>query len=748
MAVNKHSANGRSNGYSDIPLIWWLGAFAIALFFVVFPYNRAMFNGYQISFEKTINNGLFYIFALLLISVFYLLRKWKLDSHVGILSILVPLFPVIYWISSLQAVSDYYAVYMTLVYAAFCGLLLVGLYAAQWQSTRSLIEAGMMLSGGIIVLFGLLNLFGQYYYQDALWLAHDGYRLTSVFQYSNTYAGYLIALFLAAVYYAVHGTKTSIRLASAAWLVPIWLSFMLTYSRGAIVVIPVIVLLVLPFLRLSKQIAYVLYMVVSVGVTMLVLGKISSNTAAIAVLVQPTSEKAPSPVSLFSALPLQSWGLLLLASAITTAAIWLYHAKLEKWVERKLEKLSSRKLSTIFMPALIVVAGVAGAALLIGSPAVRSLLPEQLADRVANINFQQHSVLERITFYKDGLSAASDYPMLGAGGGAWQAMYEQYQNNPYESRQAHSFYIQVLVEVGWIGLIALLALLGYIYFLYIRSHIRHPELRGSHFVFFIMSVSLLLHSAIDFDMSYVYIGALVFVSLGCMLAPYASKLAITRFNALTQKPWQQMIYPGAIAVMTVVLLFVTIQNNRALANYDKTLQKAAQQQANFSELITSLDKSISLAPSQSAYSVMKANWLLQGYDQNTDSGLLVLAADAIDQALTSDPYSRGLFVHKIQLLQKSKATEQLLSVVDETLIKFPWDITFYETAMISYDQAHTEALTDQNTDKANAYKTRILEISAEIQRRLDLLATLPPEQQQGRNFAITEPMSAILGSLE
>jgi hypothetical protein len=748
MAAKKQHVTGKRGGYSEIPFIWWIGAFAVALFFVIFPYNRGMFNGYEVGFEKAINNGLIYVLLLLLAASIYLVRKWKLNSHIGILSIAVFLLPLIYWISSWQAVSGYYATYMTLIYAALCALFLTGLYSAQWNGTRAVIEGGIMASGALIVLLGLFYLFGQLYKHDALWLAHDGYRLTSVFQYSNTYAGYLIALFLAAVYYAAHGSKAYIRLASAALLVPIWLSFMLTYSRGAIVVIPVVVLLLLPFLRLSKQIAYMLYMAVSIGATMLVLGKISSNTASIAAIVQPTAEKAPSTISLFSALPLQSWGLTLLASIITLAAVWVYQAKLDKWVEAKLQKMAQRKLSAIMMPAALVVVSVAAAALLLGIPAVRSLLPDQLAERLATINFQQHSVLERMTFYKDGVKAASDYPVLGAGGGAWQSIYEQYQNNPYQSRQAHSFFVQVLVETGWLGLLTLLGLLAYIYFLYIRSYIRYPEQRGSTLVFFIISLSLLIHSAIDFDMSYVYIASLLFVSLGCMLAPFSSKLVIPRLDGLSFKAWQNSIIPSLLAVAAIVMLFTTIQQNRALSIYDDTRQKAVMQQSSFQELVAGLDKAISLAPKQSAYAVTKAGWLLQGYEQSQDAGYLTLAGETLDHVAKHEPYSKGYFVYKMTLLQLDGNVEQQLLLADETLIKFPWDITFYEAAMKSYNQARVTAVDGQDTDKAAAYTTRIRDISSEIQRRIDLLATLPPEQQQGRNFAFTETMKAILGSLD
>ena len=725
----------------------WLGAAGIALFLFLFPYNRGLFNGYEISFESPLYGASIYIGVLMLATAGYLFRNWKLNSYQGLLSIAVLALPLLYWISSFQAVAIHHANLMVIIYTVLAGLFITGLYLTESKLARLTSESAFMAAGYVIVIYGLFNLFGQIYYQHAVWLAHDGYRLTSVFQYSNTYAGFLIALFLMSLYYAVHSNRLWIQLLHAAMLVPIWVSFMLTYSRGAIVIIPVIVLIVLPFLRLSKQIAYMLYMGLSILISMLLLSKLAANANAIADIVQPTETKPPGTISLFSAMPLESWGLLLLGSAITATLAWLYGAKASNWVEVKLEKLSNRKWSMIAIPAVVIVLSIAVAGVLLGSSAVRGLLPDQLSSRLENLNFQQHSVLERITFYKDGLKVAQDYPLIGGGGGAWQAMYEQYQNNPYESRQAHSFFIQVLVETGWLGLIALIVLLGFIYFLYIRSYIRFPELRGSHLIFFIMSLTLLMHSAIDFDMSYLYISALVFLSLGCMLAPYGSKLLIPQLEKMSSKSWLSVSYSGLLALVAIVVLIVSIQQNSAVKNYTKTVTLAMEQRTSIDDLLNSLDKSIKASPKQTAFTLMKADWLSQIYTQSNEPAHLEQALETIAQAKKYDPYNRGLFSVQLKLLQASNQLEESLPVIEETLVKFPWDISFYETAMTNYAGLRKHALAAADTALADQYKQRMLEISDEISRRIDLLATLPEEQQQGRSFDYTDAIKQALDSL-
>lgn len=748
MSARNKSKSSTQTLTPDLTLLRWIGTIGLALFLVIFPYEKGLFNGYELSFEGPIYGALIFGYILMAVTAAYVYRSSQLNSFRGILSIAVMLLPFIYWLSSFQAVSGYYAKFMTLVFFLLAALFISGLYFAETKLSRKTIEYAIMLSSYLVVLFGLLNLFGQMYYRDALWLAHDGYRLSSVFQYSNTYAGFLAALFLVSLYYAVHCIRPSARLIHAAMLVPIWISFMFTYSRGAIVVIPVMVLILLPFLRLTKQIAYIVFMVLSVLVSMAILGKLTTNTDTIAKLVQPTESKVQSPISLFSSLPLQSWGLLLLGIVITTGIIMLYHAKASAFLEDKLAKLSSYKWSFAAVPVITIVIIAIAAGSLLGSSAIRGLLPDKIAARFENINLQQHSVLERMTFYKDGLHVAEDYPLLGGGGGAWQAMYEQYQNNPYWSRQAHSFFVQVLVESGWTGLIALIGLLTFVYLLYIRSFIRYPELRGSHFIFFILSLTLLLHSAIDFDMSYIYISALVFISLGCMLAPYSSKLIIERLKGKTEQSWQKVAYPAVIGLLSLFLLFVAIRENSAVQKYDKVYELAVQQQTPLDQLLPMLNDAIDVSPKHATFSLTKADWLEQAYKQTTVASLLDDALSAVKQGRESDPYNRGLLMSQYRLLQEKGLFEESLAIIDEGVGKFPWDINLYEAAVTSYAKANQTALAEQNGAKAKEYAQRVNDLSNEIKRRIDQLALLPAEQQQGRSFAFTPVMEEAIAQLE
>lgn len=150
---------------------------------------------------------------------------------------------------------------------------------------------------------------------------------------------------------------------------------------------------------------------------------------------------------------------------------------------------------------------------------LRQLLPDNIEAKIAQINFNQNSVLTRGTFFEDALSLWKDYPITGAGGGAWKALYEVYQSTPYTSREAHSFYLQVLVESGLIGVTSLFVIVVCAFYHFIRSYRRKAEEDQVPYLgFFILVTALLLHSAIDFNMSFIIIGTILYLGLGGLVA--------------------------------------------------------------------------------------------------------------------------------------------------------------------------------------------------------------------------------------
>ncbi|EFM09144.1 O-antigen polymerase [Paenibacillus curdlanolyticus YK9] len=726
-------------------------ALLLGLWFIIFPYQTGLFNALLFNFENSILQAALYLVILLLGTsiVAVMQRKQTEASTLGVVAA-VWVIPLCYVISSFGAVSSYYAHWMILINALAAAMFFIAVIGSRHAIGRNMIEWSIVASGYIIVAWGLLNAFGIAYSRDALWEAQPGqYRLTSVFQYSNTYAALLIALFLVALYYSTHAANRYWRALHALMLVPIFVSFMLTLSRAALLLLPVLVLCLLPFLRLSKQILLLLYMIVSIGASLIILSQIDTNMLEIALQVVPSGLQGDAMLfSPFDRLSWSGWLPMLGVSAVVALCACYLHEKLERWLDGRLARIIGRKWSLFAVPAVLIVLFALGAALVLGSSAIRGILPASIADRIENINFQQHSVLERGTFYKDAMKVSSDYPVLGAGGGGWADLYQQYQHNPYTSRQAHNYFIQVLVETGWVGLLAHLAFFIGLLVLYIRGHIRYPERRGSHLVLFIMAFAILAHSMLDFDMSFVYMIAVVFACLGASATAFAPTTgrakALEAEKASFAASWPSWITPVATGVIAVVAIVYTGQQLSAHSNYDKAIA-LAQQGKPINEVMVPLDKAIKSSPDHPTFSTVKSQWLMQVYQQTKTESYAKEAGELIDHVYHANPYDEAIISTKYQNEWAIGQEDAALATLEERIAKFNWNISAYSDAMHYYSLSGWNAGTSDKKERRQQLWGRVDELHKEVLRRMEELKKLPEGQLQGREFDIVPAIRQALG---
>ncbi|CAG5085941.1 O-antigen polymerase, WsfB [Thermobacillus xylanilyticus] len=670
---------------------------------------------------------------------------WKVDQISAIYSVGILLIPLIYWISTFQAASYHNAVLMVLVTSLLACLFIMGLYLGTTPRSLDVLQTILLLSGYAVILYGTGVVLGLAYTKDAIWFTSGTYRLTSVFQYSNTYAGFLLAFLMGAMFTTVNAKRTWIALMNAAMLTPIWMSLMLTYSRGALIFIPLLVLVILFFLRLDRQIAFVIAFIGSALVTVFTLSPITERYIQIAQIVMPKRDGEPANLlSIQNSLVWQTALILLIGSLVTTLLIWGIRTRYS-WLEKKLSALSGRKFASFIVPVGLGGAGILGLLLLLGTGIASSILPSSIAERLQNINFQQHSVLERKTFYVDALKLTSDYPLFGSGGGGWSALYEKYQNNPYVSRQTHSFFAQTLVEIGWVGFSILLLILCVIFFQYLKQYWRERQQQPSHFIFFILAFTLLAHSLIDFDMSYVYIAGLVFFSLGVLVAVYDKKISLTLLKSKVASRWR-FLYHGALAVVTLVLIVQAYQEYVGSQYFKSAINKAINEKPPLDELLVTLDQAISYSPKHPAYLVTKIDWLGQAYHQTGDRSYALQAKELIEQIKSTEPYDRQIILSEYRNHKDLGEYNESIEALEEGISKFQWDIKFYEAAIMEY-AVNGNSVKDTDPAKAQTYWNRGMELYEEVLHRKQLLMLLPEEQLQGRDFDVTPFIRQAVGQI-
>jgi O-antigen ligase/tetratricopeptide (TPR) repeat protein len=726
MEINKVSKRVDQQKYS---FLFWGLIISLFLFLFYSPFHKGLFLGEDLPFEITTYTFIIFAAVFSILFSLYSFFHWKLDGPY-VYSLLIWLLPLAYAISLMNPASDFGAgksLIISVVYAIFfCAALFltrnrVGLLTLQY---------GIVYSGFVIVIFGLLNLFGNLHAPDAVMMTVDGIRLASVFQYPNTYAAYLTALLLSVLLIVSSAKSPVYKLLHSVMLVPIFISFLLTLSRGGLIVFPLIVLIVLFLIPISKQIATLINIAITTVISFVSIQ-----------FIYDSSYQLQNSFSMDQSL--KNWALLLLLSMINGVICYYCGNFVEKLVNRK-SKLSNLKIYVL--PVVLILFT------LVASVVIRfviiDFLPDNLKNRIESVDLKQVSVVERFSFFKDALKIASDYPLTGAGGGGWKLLYEQYQETPYVSNQIHSYYFQTLVEVGFLGVILIAILFLVFFYKYLKNYVRFnrkvADVLPSRLIFFIFPLSILVHSLIDFDMSFAYIGFLVFLCFGGMLGDTRTSLGKLTLSRSLEK--YRFVFPAIVLIISIIMLFSAVKTLKAFNYYEVALNKA-QTQNNLNEIIDPLNKAIELRPEHVLFNSLYTQVMTQVFSQTKDPTYFDMAETRIQESNKHEPNNKAFLHYQIDLNKLNNNLEEALSVANRSMSLYPWDISFYEqTVLINY-QIGEKFKFDNDTENSDKYWNAALAVWELASEKNSYLQSLSIEESKVRHFDITANMGLNFGKI-
>jgi len=786
----------------------------LACFLLIYPYHRGLFVSYVLYiFEGPLYGAMIWLsltFAIwaLLLPFRSVSPEWLMTSGTGglqaegnnrkkvwtglvrhpLLRQMAPfavlLLPLSYLVSSWNAASPHSAMLTFLVWIIYA---FVFLMAYDMDSlSRIILAAGIGLSGTFVVIFGFMNYFGdaslwgliQYegpggtvskIYAQAAEYGASGLRLTSVFQYANSYAAFLIGFFLLLMAVVTHARSVvAVALASLP-VVPALLSFLLTQSRGAYLMLPVTSLLFMALIRTHRQLIFLVLSILAGLLAVLLYGPIFRiGLRAVQEGFEPS-------------MPLHGWALLLPASTgFAIVAVLMKHfaaPRLENFVERRL-RLRGQQL---LLPLAGFIWGAVGAGLLLRGSGFLQWLPPALRERLETINLAQHSVLERWTFYKDIFKMIGEYPWLGAGGGAWATLYGRYQNNPYTSNDPHSFYLQYMLDTGIIGFVLFAVFVAVCLASVLRKAFRlRFEWDAATPAFLGILLGLAVHSAFDFNMNYMYLGVLFFLSLGAVASPVQSAertgddtvtaLVTEQINGKREsaKPSgskrarasvrrsksyspiadriRKINFGIAATCFIATIALMIVSSNRLSAHniFDIALREANRSEVNFEEFDAKLREAIQKVPGHPTYLAQRTALLIQLYESTRDPQLLQEAKTSLDRLLKAEPNRRDAIELHIRLSLAQDLREEALAIVESGLTMFPWDMSLYEQAFELHYALGAEAAQKGDDEAMRQHWEAILRWQDVIEARIAHLATLPEGQIQGKPFEMTQRMMDIL----
>ena len=137
------------------------------------------------------------------------------------------------------------------------------------------------------------------------------------------------------------------------------------------------------------------------------------------------------------------------------------------------------------------------------------LLPTNIVNKINNTLYNDKSMSERITMYKDSLKIFKKSIIFGNGYDSWRYMYNIYKSYNYTVNVMHSSIFDILINYGLLG-ISILSLLIY-------KTIKSINNKNIDINILFSLLILFTHSIIDFDMSFMLIKYYSFILLILLL---------------------------------------------------------------------------------------------------------------------------------------------------------------------------------------------------------------------------------------
>ena len=226
----------------------------------------------------------------------------------------------------------------------------------------------------------------------------------------------------------------------------------------------------------------------------------------------------------------------------------------------------------------------------------------------------------RLEHWEVALDSLAAHPVNGAGAGTYQVLWTQGRPTSFDVLDAHSLYVEVLGELGWVGLLVLAgAIIALLVPVLLRAQ-RHPAIRPLYGLVFAVGLTWALHAGIDWDWEMPALTIIPFALGGAAIAA-------------SPRRWRLDIRPGPTTrlVMALALLALAVTPGLLLVSQQRLTDGLDALKRG--DCRASIDASLG---SISVLAVRPEPWELLGYC-DAKLGAHALAEQAFEQAVDRDP---------------------------------------------------------------------------------------------------------------
>lgn len=667
-AIKKSNINTRDNHLTDgleDNFLYWL-AF-VGLWGLVFlpPYFRGLF------FNTEQNIAL--IFAVLVFGLWWIIKVK--DDGVDIFNNPLDWFVVglllSYIIAYFGAVNQKLAVVEIVKHLLYFNVF--------WLASRLVIDykSGSSLLNVIILSAFGVALAGMFAAMDWIQI-RDGFvdgRIYSTLQYPNTLASYLLAVSILALG-LWQNSKEKYQYGYMVLTYVMMVVFFGTNSRGALLLLPVVVVLTLINPWLKNKIESLLFWI------FILIGSVIANTGLIPNILEGKIGLA--------------WVWFFLGLAIVLAGQFALDKIREKEIIK--ESLPQGKILLVAL-VLIIVIGILG---------WQVLLPEHITERFATIALEETSTGARVYWALEAFKMVKESPLFGLGGGAWEAAYKHFQGYYYQSTQVHNDFAQTLMEVGYIGLIFFVGLwFAMLYMGFKNLKVVDGQLKNIQWAVMVAAISLGAHAFIDFDLALSAVTIVLFVLFGITVGIYRQHY-----------PYKVWLKGVKVPVMVLSAVFIVLQLvlpvTLAIANSNSSKGVAAFQAGNIEDTIHYFEKAKTYDPFSSSYRIDLANFYLnQGEEEKAEEYLLA--------AVERDRYNYEIHQKASQIYFNLGNLPKAVEYMELARDSNRWHQETWNKLAQMYYYAGILLIQDGDFETAGEYIEKVSAMPDEISARMDTL---------------------------
>lgn len=268
-------------------------------------------------------------------------------------------------------------------------------------------------------------------------------------------------------------------------------------------------------------------------------------------------------------------------------------------------------------------------------PLEYKFIPMSLISNIQSLNLSNKNVWERGVFIIDGIKLASQNWLTGIGGNGWEEGYKTVQSYNYNARESHCYITQLWIENGIIAVIAFAGILVII----VRIMLKNKK---EHYcnIIFLSILLIILHSCMDFDMSFFCIKIFVFIGLGIL-------------SGFETENIKNKILNKVVAIILIVIFMISSVENLKIFVINNDIGDITKK--------TELDKLAKLLP----YSLqIREQQLQNSYQENDDEKVLKVLDEIIKIERNYDEFIlygiiENIAIKQLEIGEQEKGLENL-----------------------------------------------------------------------------------------